>query len=364
MNNRKFCLGLCFTLFSLLSFSLVGRLTAQANITASLIYLKGDETAITELVVLVGEEQRTFVFSEIECFNLSPDQRYLALILKVNPNLQLIDLQTNQLRLWTPQQLRFSCPLVWSDARTLYHEGEQWDVLSAQRVVVPTPIPFSHRPPPNLATQSLRLFSSDQRKVVYNRCASEDLSIISADESVCNGESELIVYDLITQSVLFNLNDVTEAYFVATSYEDLPYVTVGIEWSPSGRYLIYRNAEIQTLVSVWDTLIPARLGIDAPLSTTALLDMAKFKGFEWTSTEDKVAFWVIDYERDGFNLAWFDLNQHIAQMTTQTFNPTSWQWFGNQAIAFIDETQQLVQLDIDTESITILDSGVIEILKP
>jgi WD40 repeat protein len=337
--------------------------SAQADVSRKpFVYLRTNGEYGRQLVILANGNRYVFNITSESCWRLSPNTAYLAFTDPDTDMISIYDLNSGR-NLQSIQNTKVSanCALRWINNTNLQLlvTQENRDNLPQQSFNVVTGMlePIGQIEslgfPEDLLEDDFRLLSPSGNLIVYNRCPNAKYRIgLFDDDQHCQTEEAITVYDLESHETIATLEDTHQGMFVLLDYKMLFAAFGGIDWSPSGRYLIYR-AHLDDLhgsrIRIYD--VQNRQFIDT--NNEDLDDLNTFKGFVWTANEESVAFWNQDFDAPGQQLVIIDITTHTMTVSDLHFDlaPARWSLGIENTFMFIDSDQQ------------VLDSQVIDILS-
>jgi hypothetical protein len=135
-------------------------------------------------------------------------------------------------------------------------------------------------------------------------------------------------------------------------------------WSPSGRFLLYFTSgrDASNPIHIFDTQIYHY--VDTTNTSTMSID-PRSAGFRWSPDESKIGFWINLVPLDpmsGQRFVTIDMQTGAINTVDQTFNlsgSNNWRWSPvGQAVALVTNAGELLSIDLDTATTSILDIGV------
>lgn len=375
MNKRNFSIVLVAVLMLI---AYIDVLAQEVSESANLIYIRQRREERFQLVSLSSAGRQVFEISQDDCYSLSPGATYLALSSPASREIDIYRLSDGEnISSVSLKNTQSSCAFGWQSETVL----NLLDSLTTQVPVVETAInildgsvlpveeqtPRAHPPVtvPDLLVDDFRLMSPDNSLIVYNRCAGSQFTTgVFTDDQSCTSEEDVVIYDLRTQQVVQVLEDAQQGYFILDESENLAFSFGGISWSPSGRYLVYRTATADQGIPplrIYDTL--NRRYID--LNFAAALEMNRVKGFVWIQGEQNLAFWVTDHAALGERLVVAAVETGQINVSNMVYHLAQASWasgLGN-TIVFVASEYNLVEYNLDTDTTTVLDTDVWDILN-
>lgn len=364
-----------FILALVSAFSTLGQATA---LSSPLVYIRAKDAQGFELVSLSLTERHTFNIDAAGCFTLSPAGDYLAYAAKDSGKIEVYRLEIGDLLREIPvANSGSSCEFVWigetvlkvEDATTSGTSGTQSiDVITGMPATVqdeahsvPTMSPIAL---PGWLPDDFRLFSPDRTHAVYNRCNGEYVISPFGDHS-CIAQEEVVIYDIVGGVTEVVLEDVNQGLYFAVNSLDFMYGSDGIDWSPAGRFLIYRTAASPSYTIAPFRIYDTRTQQISDVAFPSSMDRVGLTGFRWSSDEQTVAMWLRDYAAGGDKLgvAFTDGKSPIVSSTTFQLAPANWTWRRDgTSIVYIDVDGNLVEYDIPTGNRSTLDTNVRDII--
>jgi len=335
---------------------------SQTTTQVKLIYHK-KESGVTHLIILSENKRQGFPISENTCYLLSPDASFIALSYDENP-ISVYDTTTgNLIYELAPSSQHSRCSIRWENdtvlslidtSQNLLKVIRSVDISIGEEIELVQPTQQNIINIPSVSGDDILSVSPNQKLVVYAFCR--------IDDKRC-GEEQLILYDVEEQQTKMVFVD-TDRYSFDLGFDGYLF-TVGLGWSPSGRYFTYRvksgfNSQENPL-RVYDTqtgqYIPS-----IPQQIDYRLDWVN--GIRWLDGETKLAFWLENplnmYQK---RLAVFTLITNDLFISPQKLE----YWGGNnqwsmginqETIVFINPNAELMEMDISTGSTVVLDTQV------
>jgi hypothetical protein len=366
---------LCIMLILL---SCVGAMAQDINEEQNLVYIRQKQANGFQLVSVSSGGRQVFEVAQNACYSLSPGMTYLALSTSGSTAINIFRLSDGaKISSIPPLSRQTSCDFSWRSETVLdigeSINGQPSAVNHAINILDGSPASLGEQPsvaptevaPSNLLADDFRLKSPDDSLIVYNRCISGDYTTDSSGDQICASDEELVIYNLKTQEDIQALEDTNQGRFVVSEYAQLAYSFSGIGWSPSGRYLAYLTTSDDRgtpPLRIYDTQDRRYLDFDF----LALPGIDKFRGFVWTRDEQSLAFWVIDYDVEGERLAWANVGTRQIGISNTEYQLTQTNWTpgrDNRTIVFIDSELNLLEVNLDSDNATVVDTDVWDILS-
>lgn len=211
---------------------------------------------------------------------------------------------------------------------------------------------------PDKVTAENVILSPNSRMVVYSQCLNQ---AYSPDQTFCTGENQVVLYDLTDQTVVEVLPDATimENLYQTDVMRPIPDY---INWSPSGRYLLYFTYDDTDRIRLYD--VQTKQYIDAGSLIAA--NPHPFSGFTWSPAESKIGFWEHNISGDTIfppqKFAVFDIAAQTTRVYESAFTlngQNNLRWSPDQqAIALVTRERELVVLNLVDGTHSILDTEV------
>jgi|GEM_PF-4676761 len=373
MNKLTITILLSITFFNF-SQSIVGQAVIPQP---KIVYTKG-EYGHDELVVLTSDTRQSFDAKSFDCRSLSPDASFIALSNRDNQILIHSVLDGTLVKSIIPINNQSGCNFRWEADGTLgLFDSTQPPSRDAIRTVnimtgeiLPsTPIRSSTPSQgsiPNLLSDDFYMISPNGNFVVYNYCPNSDASeAIFTGDMVCNSDGEIRLYDLNKQEVIKQFEDTDQGLYILFEEKNLAYAHIGVSWSPSSRYFLYRS-DAGSQIHIYDVFKRQFLPKIMVESIQIPLYIDVFQGFVWLEDQKQVVFWISNYEESGSRVATLELVSGSVSISTTQYEVSNgsirWaQGIRDRTIVFITPTQELVELNLDTGATVILDTNVFSV---
>jgi hypothetical protein len=337
-------------------------------IVGHLSYTRYLDDNLYQYVLRSGDTVQTFEYTDDECVAVSPDSKSLAVYYKATNSLGIVRLESGEpgisfvwSRDWKP------CNFTWIDSMTLRFgtlTNHLQDLNTLSGVVESVPgssTIWSYSELPFRIPMDPNVLSNQGDRVIYNQC----FKII---DDLCAGESQVVIYDIPSASVVEVLSE-AESLILGARKNELsvfPPNPPSLFWSPSDRYVLYTFANRLTQFKLYAVRQDIYLSFSLPSETYFVASQTTVK---WSHDEAYVGFWVFDLNvTTNFpsKLLIYDIStkqMRIFNMRSNFLNaPSNWVWSpDSRAIALVNSSQELVLLDTTSGTLSVLDTGVISI---